>query len=101
MKFKKGISGNSAGRPKGQPNILTTELRERINDFLQSNWEEIEKEFKKLEPEKKLFFFEKLLKYIIPVKNSNELKFDFEKMTDSELDQIINRLIKKPDEKVN
>ncbi|HEY5591827.1 MAG TPA: DUF5681 domain-containing protein [Paludibacter sp.] len=89
----KGQTGNPNGRPKGQPNKATAELRERIKNFLDGNFESVQSDFQNLEPVQKLAFYEKLIKYVIPVQNSNELKLDFEKMSDSELDQIINRLI--------
>jgi len=101
MGLHKFQSNNLKGRPKGRTNKVTAELRERIKNFLDGNFETVQDDFHKLDPVQKLSFYEKLIKYIIPVQNSNELKFNFEKMSDSELDQIINRLIKTPDEKIN
>lgn len=66
MAQKKGQTGNPNGRPKGTPNKLTKELRERLSDFLDENWEQIEKDFKTLEPEKRVMLFEKLLQYKLP-----------------------------------
>lgn len=66
MAQRKGQTGNPNGRPKGTPNKLTKELRERLSDFLDENWEQIEKDFKTLEPEKRVMLFEKLLQYKLP-----------------------------------
>ena len=60
----KGIK--TGGRVQGTPNLLTKELRERLSDFLDENWEQIEKDFKTLEPEKRVMLFEKLLQYKLP-----------------------------------
>lgn len=56
----------TGGRGQGTPNLITKELRERINDFLNENWEQIEKDFKTLEPEKRVMLFEKLLQFTLP-----------------------------------
>lgn len=94
MGLHKNQSNNLKGRPKGRPNKATAELRERIKNFLDGNFETVQNDFQSLDPVQKLSFYEKLIKYVIPVQNSNELKIDFEKMSDSELNELINRLIK-------
>ena len=54
------------GRERGTPNKLTKELRHAINDFLNNNIEEIQKNFDLLEPKDKLYFYEKILSYTLP-----------------------------------
>ena len=56
----------TGGRSQGTPNLLTKELRERINDFLNENWPQIEKDFMTLEPDKRVILFEKLLQFTLP-----------------------------------
>jgi hypothetical protein len=56
----------TGGREKNTPNMLTKELREKISDFLNKNWEQVEKDFQVLEPDKRLMFFEKLIQYTLP-----------------------------------
>jgi len=67
----KGIK--TGGREQGTPNKLTSDLRERINDFLTDNWEQVEKDFQTLEPEKKILMFEKLLNYTLPRMQATQL----------------------------
>ena len=92
MAFKQGESGNKTGRPKGKPNKVTGNLREWINDFINGNREQVEADFKALEPKDRIVMFEKLLKYTLPTLQATSLTADFEKMTDEQLDEIINRL---------
>ncbi len=66
MAQRKGQTGNPSGRPKGTPNKITAELREIISDFLIENWPQIEKDFKVLDPEKRVALYEKFMQFTIP-----------------------------------
>ena len=67
-----------AGRPKGIPktggrkpgsvNKLQAELRLRIKEFLDDNFDNIQTDFASLEPDKRILFYEKLLNYVISKK---------------------------------
>jgi hypothetical protein len=78
----KGIK--TGGRDLGTPNKITKQLRERISDFLNENWTQIENDFQKLEPKERVILFERLLQYTIPRLQSTELSMD-EVKPDSEL----------------
>lgn len=73
MGLRKGMTNNPEGRPKGSQNKITSDLRERISDFLNENWERVEKDFLILEPEKRVLIFEKLLSYSLPKMQSVQL----------------------------
>lgn len=87
-KFQKG----EGGRPKGSPNKITAELREWISGFIHSNVDQIQQDFNSLEPKDRIMIFEKLLKYALPALQSTTLTTDFERLTDAELDRIIEEL---------
>ena len=89
MPFKTGISGNPNGRPKGSPNKTTDEIRTMLQDFISDNLETLQADFEALEPKDRLTFIERLFKYILPAP-LNEL----ERVTDDQLDEIINKLKK-------
>ena len=90
MPFKKGISGNNLGRPIGARG--KNNLREFITDFLEENTERIKKDFELLEPKDRIVLFEKLLKYSLPTLQATTLSTNLDKLSDTELDTIIEEL---------
>ncbi|HRN56919.1 MAG TPA: hypothetical protein PLL71_10730 [Agriterribacter sp.] len=90
--FKKG----QGGRQPGSPNKVTQDLRQWINNFIDDNREQIQKDWKALEPKDRLVMFERLLKYTLPTLQATSLDIDFERLTDEQLDYIIENLKKKP-----
>lgn len=62
----KGKTGNPYGRPKGSPNKVTSDLREWINDILQKNRKQVQQDLKKADSKTRLYFYEKLLQYVLP-----------------------------------
>lgn len=94
-KFQKGISGNPNGRPVGSLNRSTTDLRVQVRDFLTSNWAKVQEKFDSLGPREQLVFLERLLKYSIPQMSTISAKIDYENLTDTDLDTILDRLTEK------
>jgi hypothetical protein len=72
----KGNTNNPAGRPLGKPNKITKQLRDRISDFLNENWEQVEADFKGLDPKDRIILFERLLQYTTPRLQSTDLTID-------------------------
>jgi hypothetical protein len=66
MAFKKGKSGNPAGRPVGTANKVSQEIRIRVNTFLQDNFELIQNDFMELEPRDRIRFYIDLLQFGLP-----------------------------------
>lgn len=66
MKFKKGESGNPEGRPKGSSNKATAELRERISQLLDSQFEQIVEDLAELEPKDRIKAYTDLIEYALP-----------------------------------
>lgn len=89
MKYKKGESGNPAGRKKGSPNRTSEQIRALLLKFIDSNIDNIQADFMAMGSKDRLSFFERLLKHILP-QPMNEL----ERLSDDQLDQLINRLKK-------
>jgi len=91
--FQKG----EGGRPKGKPNRITAELREWISVFINNNKEKIQQDFDSLESKDWIMIFDKLLKYALPALQATSLTTDFDRMTDEQLDRIIEELKQQAD----
>lgn len=92
MGLKKGQTNNANGRPTGSINKLCKPLRQSITEFLENNFAEVVSEWSKLEGKDKLNFYRDLLKFAVPTLQATEFKADFDKMTDEQLDRVINEL---------
>jgi hypothetical protein len=91
---RKADTPKTGGRTAGTPNKVTAELRERIKTFLDGHFETIEADFKKLDPEKRITLFERYLKFVLPTLQSTDMSLNIDKMSDSQLDQVITHLLK-------
>ena len=88
---------NRAGRPKGSQNKTTTDLRQRITELMEKNFERIEADFNKLDSEKRLTILERYLKYCLPPLQSlnvqAEIKTQLEEMNDQQLEELAEKII--------
>jgi len=87
-------SEKTGGREKGTPNRVTTDLRIFINDLLNNNRQQLIKDMKKLEPQQRVGFYEKLLGYVIPKMSSIDAAVELNNLTDAQLDAIISGISK-------
>ena len=88
---KKGTINNPNGRPKGKPNKSTDELRNLLQNFIDTNMETMQADYDKLEPKDRLTFINNLLRHVLPAPLQ-----ELERLTDEQLDELINRLKEKP-----
>ena len=100
-KFKEGESGNINGRPAGAVNRVTKPIKEKLSDFLTKKLNELPSIWVKLSARDQATLLKDLLPFFMAKQSDVKVEFEIDKMSDAELDQIINRLIKKPDEKIN
>lgn len=78
------------GKPKGAKNRTTLEIKDFLNQFISENLNDLQANYDKLEPEKKLMFFERVLKYVLPQQREINQTIDVSQLTESELDKLIN-----------
>jgi len=78
MAFKKGQSGNPAGRKKGSPNKTTSEIRGTIKSIIDSNLSKsrVTKDLKELSPKQRLDYMLRLMEYVVPKPKSIESEND-------------------------
>jgi len=99
MAFKKGQSGNPAGRKPGTPNKFTSELRQRIESLLNDKFEQIAADFEKLEPLERINAWTKLTDFVLPKLQRSEMEavihptpensIDTSLLTDEELKTMV------------
>ena len=96
MGLQKGKTNNINGRPKGVQNKTTTELKESINLLVSNNIDKLQNDIDSLEPKDRLFFIEKLLKYVVPTKAdmtlSNQPVREEIQLTAEQIQQVIDKL---------
>lgn len=89
--FKPGQSGNPAGRPKGSANKMSEKLRETIAAFLDEKFEDVKNSFATLSASQKVRYYVEFLQFTVPKLSAVSVD-EYSKLTDEELDEIINRL---------
>lgn len=64
------------GRTAGTPNKSTDKLRDVIKCFLETNMQDLQKNYNTLEPKDKLDFIQKILVYTTPKMNNTQVEMD-------------------------
>ena len=93
MGRKKGTA-KTGGRVKGSVNKITADHRTFINDLLINRRDSFESDLEQIEPHQRVSIYEKLLTYVLPKMQSVDTKIEFEKLSEAQLDMIINQLTK-------
>lgn len=88
MTFKKGISGNPEGRPKGSQNKTTPQLRMLINKLVEDQFECFIKDIKELKAKERVTIFLKLLEFVLPKQRYVEQQLDIHKLAKDEIDSL-------------
>ena len=93
--FKPGISGNLMGRPHGTPNRVTGDLRQRVNDLWTQTFDQILNDFEALEPRDRVAAWCRLAEYALPKVQRTENVLDVSKLSDDEVDALLNRILQR------
>lgn len=85
------------GRPLGSPNKVSQTLRNRLNLFVDRNFDQLQTEYENLESREKLQFMVALLPYLTPrlsaVSAELELKQKLESLSEQKLEFLINQIL--------
>jgi hypothetical protein len=79
---------------KEQSNKTGMQLRETITAFLENNFERVVNDFEELTSKERVKLYCDLLQFGLPKLQATSLDVDFEKLTDEQLDFIIESLKK-------
>jgi hypothetical protein len=96
MAFKAGQE-KSGGRQKGTPNKIKSELKDSINKIVTDNIDKLQDDLESLEPKDRISLILKFVEYVIP--KEREQKIDFSSLSDTEIDELINRITNEADRK--
>lgn len=94
MGQKKGQTGNPLGRPKGSQNKTTIHTKQWVQNLIDNNRKQLEKDLLGLKPSERWQIIEKLLGYCIPKQTANDDKLKFDLLTDSQLNTLIKEIEK-------
>lgn len=96
--FEKGKSGNPAGRRKGSPNRVNAKVKEMLSDFVEKNFKDVTSDLKKLKKRDRVKFFFSLLPYLLPRLQNISADIEIEKLSDEDLDNLVNKIIGKTED---
>ena len=85
----------TGGRDKGTPNKVTKEIKEAFQTLVEGNIDNLDNwinETAKKDPAKAIDIILKISEYVLPKLSRTELKTNFDKLTDEQLDYMINKL---------
>ena len=86
--------GRLGGRAAGTPNKISGTLKGWLTSLIDKNREQIEKDLQNLEPKERLQIIERLMQYVIPKQAAQQVKLDFDSLTDEQLQQLVNEMTK-------
>lgn len=95
MPFEKGKSGNPNGRKPGTPNRVTGDLRQRIQQLLDDQFNQLQEDFKTLDPKERINAFIRLLEYTTPKLQRSETTIDLSNLSDAEVEMLFDRAMAK------
>lgn len=88
----KGIK--TGGRESGTPNKLTFDMRAALQTILENEIKILPQLLEKMNPEKRADLLSRLLQYVTPKIQNIEIQTEFDRLTDEQLDYIIEQLKK-------
>lgn len=94
MPFEKG-RGKTGGRQPGSINRTTTDIKSRIANFIDEQFDSIADDMSQLEPKERVTAYLKLMEYVVP--KQREQKIDLSTLTDEQVDDLLNKAMAKLD----
>ena len=85
----------TGGRTVGTPNKVTTDLKTRIANLIDNQFDTIQADLDTLEPKDRVTAYLKFMEYVLP--KQREQKIDLSTLTDEQIDDLLNKALAKLD----
>ena len=92
MKFQPGHQ-KKGGRRAGTPNRTTADLKTRIAQLVDEQFDTIKTDLESLDAKERVGAYLKFLEYVLP--KQREQKIDLSGLTDEQIDDLLNRAMNK------
>ena len=91
MAFQQGHK-KIGGRRAGTPNKATSSLRNWVRLFVTRNTKQMQSDLDALDPRDRLILLEKFMRYTIPQQQAVSAAVDLNRLSDDQLDQVIEQI---------
>ena len=91
MAFQEGHK-KVGGRRAGTPNKATSSLRNWVRLFVTRNTKQMQSDLDALDPRDRLILLEKFMRYTIPQQQAVAAAVDLNRLSDDQLDQVIEQI---------
>ena len=99
--MEKGKTNNPGGRPRGVPNKSTAVMRTWLERLINKNKKTLEADLMKLKPFERWKVVEGLMQYTLPKMSNVDAKIDLGRLSDFDLDNVVNELLEKIEKNEN
>ena len=94
MPFEKGRE-KTGGRKSGSTNRTSTDIKSKIADLIDQQFNTITADLELLEPKERVTAYLKFLEYVVP--KQREQKIDLSTLSDEQIDDLLNKAMAKLD----
>lgn len=91
MAFQQGHK-KVGGRRAGTPNKSTSSLRNWVRLFVTRNTKQMQSDLDALDPRDRLILLEKFMRYTIPQQQAVSAAVDLNRLSDDQLDQVVEQI---------
>ncbi|WP_128548798.1 hypothetical protein [Larkinella soli] len=95
MAFKKG-KPKTGGRKPGTPNKKTPLIKQRLVELTEEMFDTFRENMERLKPEDQVSAYLKVLEYVVA--KQRETKIDVSTLSDEEVEELLNKALKKIEE---
>ena len=85
----------TGGRKAGTPNKVTSDLRGRIEQLVNDQFDSIKADLEALDPKDRIAAYQRFIEYVLP--KQREQKIDLSSLSDEQIDDLLDRALDKID----